>query len=158
MPLKPEGVGFLIKAVACGRSRIIFGMELQESPSAMDKKEFSMQMMKSAACTLRIVKSYFGTKRCVVGDSWFASVPCAIELLKRGLDFTGIVKGRSSEFPKKFFHESAFDSDSKRGETRTLHSNTEYGTMMAHCWYEPGTDKPPKPGRPRRKKRIGNKK
>ena len=42
MPLKPEGVGFLIKAAACGRSRIIFGMELQESPSAMDKKEFSM--------------------------------------------------------------------------------------------------------------------
>ena len=38
MPLKPEGVGFLIKAAACGRSRIIFGMELQESPSAMDKK------------------------------------------------------------------------------------------------------------------------
>ncbi|KAL5478027.1 hypothetical protein EMCRGX_G024902 [Ephydatia muelleri] len=38
MPLKPEGVGFLIKAAACGRSRIISGMELQESPSAMDKK------------------------------------------------------------------------------------------------------------------------
>eukprot|EP00731_Ephydatia_muelleri_P002693 Em0001g2693a len=103
MPLKPEGVGFLIKAAACGRSRIIFG------------------------------------------DSWFASVPCAIELLKRGLYFTGIVKGRSSEFSKTFFHESAFDSDSKRGETRTLHSNTEYGAMMAHCWYEPGPDKPSKP-------------
>ena len=158
MPLKPEGVGFLIKAAACGRSRIIFGMELQESPSAMDKKEFSMHMMKPTACTLRLVKPYFGTKRCVVGDSWFASVPCAIELLKRGLYFTGIVKGRSSEFPKTFFHESAFDSDSKRGETRTLHSNTEYGAMMAHCWYEPGPDKPSKPGRPRRKKRIGNKK
>lgn len=68
------------------------------------------------------------------------------------------MKGRSSEFPKNFFHESAFDSDSKRGETSTLHSNTEYGTMMAHCWYEPGPDKPPKPGRPRRKKRTGNKK
>ena len=142
MPLKPEGVGFLIKAAACGRSRIIFGMELQESPSAMDKKEFSMHMMKTTACTLRLVKPYFGTKRCVVGDSWFASVPCAIELLKRGLYFTGIVKGRSSEFPKTFFHESAFDSDSKRGETRTLHSNTEYGAMMAHCWYDPGPDKP----------------
>ena len=37
MPLKPEGVGVLIKAVACNRSRIIFGMELQESPS---EKEF----------------------------------------------------------------------------------------------------------------------
>ena len=57
------------------------------------------------------------------------------------------MKGLSSEFPKKFFHESAFDS-----------SNTQYATMMAHCWYEPGPDKPPKPGRPRRKKRIGNKK
>ena len=148
MPLKPERVGFLIKAAACGRSRIIFGMELQESPSAMDKKEFSMHMMKTTACTLRLVKPYFGTKRCVVGDSWFASVPCAIELLKRGLYFTGIVKGRSSEFPKTFFHESAFDSDSKRGETRTLHSNTEYGAMMAHCWYEPGPHKPSKPGRP----------
>ena len=45
MPLKHEGVGFLIKAVAIlhficyGASRII-----------MDKKEFSMHMMKSAAC------------------------------------------------------------------------------------------------------------
>ena len=70
--------------------------------------------MKSAACTLRSVKPYFGTKRRVVGDSWFASVQCAIELLKRGLSFTGIVKGRSSEFPMQdiSFHESAFDSDS----------------------------------------------
>ena len=48
-------MGFLIKAVACGRSRIIFSMELQESPSAMDKKEFSMRMMKSVACALRLV-------------------------------------------------------------------------------------------------------
>ena len=71
-----------------------------------------------------------------------------LKLLKRGLYFTGIVKRRSSEFLKKFFHELAFDSDSKRGETRTLHSNTEYRTMMAHFWYEPGPDTPPKPGRP----------
>ena len=63
MPLKPEGVGFLIKAVACGRSRIIFGMELQESLSAMDKKEFSKHMMKSAACTLWLVKPYFEKKK-----------------------------------------------------------------------------------------------
>ena len=31
------------------------------------------------------------------------------------------MKGRSSEFPKKFFHESAFHSDSKCGKIRTLH-------------------------------------
>ena len=93
MPLKPEGVGFLIKAVACNKSRIIFGTELQESPS---EKEFSMHMMKSAACTLRLVKQNKKKTLCC-----FASVQCAIELLllKGGLNFTGIMKGRSSEFP-----------------------------------------------------------
>ena len=59
----------------------------------MDNKAFSMYMMKSTACTLRLVKPYFGTKRCVVGVSWFASVQCAIEILKRELYFTGTTKG-----------------------------------------------------------------
>ena len=97
---------------------------------------------------------FWGKNCCVVGYSWFSCVPCAIEHLKTGLYFTGIVKGHSSEFPKKFVHELAFHSDSKCGETRASHNNTECGIIMAHCWYEPGPDKPPRPGRPQRNPEI----
>ena len=107
----------------------------------MERKEFASQMMKTTACTLRLVKPYFGTKRCVIADSWFASVTCAVELLKRGLYFIGIVKSRSCEYPKKYLHESAFTRESIRGVTHTSHSITQYGTLIAHCWYEPGPDK-----------------
>ena len=46
MPLKAEGVGFLIKAVACGRSRNTLCIRTSHDTSGM-------HMMKSAACTLR---------------------------------------------------------------------------------------------------------
>jgi hypothetical protein len=136
MPLKPEGEGSLAKTVACGISSIIFGLELQESPAAMERKE----LMKTAACTLRLVKPYFA-KRCVIADSWFASVTCAVELLKREYFLLALLKGRSCEYPKKYFHESAFTSESIRGETRTLHSTTQYDRLIAHFWYEPGCGK-----------------
>ena len=125
---------------------------MQESPAAMERKEFASQIMKTAACTLRLVKPYFGTKRCVIADSWFASVTCAVELLKREYFLLALLKGRSCEYPKKYFHESAFTSESIRGETRTLHSTTQYDRLIAHSWYEPGC------GKEDEKKKSGNKK
>ena len=60
-----------------GRSHIIFGMELQESPSAMHKKEFSMHMMKSAACALRCKALLWNKTLCCRRQ---LCTVCAIEL------------------------------------------------------------------------------
>ena len=46
---------------------------------------------------VNIVKLYFGKNTLYIGVSWFSSVPCTTELLKRGLYFTRIVKGHSSK-------------------------------------------------------------
>lgn len=66
----------------------------------MAKKEFNDKYPKSIALTLRMVKPFFSTGRCVIADSWFGSVACALALFKHGLFAIMNVKTATKDYPK----------------------------------------------------------
>lgn len=138
MPLKPESLGFLVKNTACGASRTIIKLELQEEAAAMEKKEFCDVTLKTTACVLRLTKPWHGSKRVVVADSWFCNEKTAVELHRRGLFFIGVVKQGHACIPKKWMNENAFTDASPRGATKLLHSviNGNH-RMVAVAWNEP---------------------
>ena len=70
--------------------------------------------------TLRILEQWFSSGRLVVGDSWFSSVRMCMELMKRGLYFTGIVKTAHREYPKIHFQTKAFDQSTQRGDWKNI--------------------------------------
>jgi hypothetical protein len=144
MKSKPEGVGFMIKTAADSASRVIIRLDLQETTDLMKKKEFfSPTVPLHTACTLRLVRPWRGTNRIVLGDSWFASVSTATELLRSGLYFVGLVKSNSSGFPKGWLQMHAFSDDSPRGAVQVLHSDIRLAEgatpqrMIALGWNEP---------------------
>ena len=98
---KPKGVGIMMKCAADSTTKIIINIELCEDKADMQLKEFchrtgqaaldpdyqanSPKLPHHVATTLRLVKPWFCTRRRIIGDSWFGSVACAIELRMRGL-------------------------------------------------------------------------
>lgn len=116
---KPKGVGVMMKCAADSTTNIILNVELCEDKADMQLKEFSYRTGQAAqdpeyqanspklplhvATTLRLVKNWFGSQRRIIGDSWFGSVACAIELRMRGLYSTLTVKTAHKGFPKKEF-------------------------------------------------------
>jgi hypothetical protein len=114
---KPQGTGTMLKAAADSTTNIIIRMEIVEEKSSMQLKEYCFRTGQAAndadyqanspklphhvATTLRLVKPWHGSLRRVIGDSWFGSVPCAIELRVRGLYSSLTVKTAHKGFPKK---------------------------------------------------------
>ncbi|XP_050298561.1 piggyBac transposable element-derived protein 4-like [Anthonomus grandis grandis] len=96
---KPKGVGCECKTIADVQSGIMIGLEINEGKEAMQKKEWQRELGAGTATTLRLTRPWHGSGRIVVGDSWFASVKTAIELNKRGLNFLGIVKTATRNYP-----------------------------------------------------------
>ena len=116
---KPEGVGCEMKATACAETGILLYLELQEGHERMQMKKYQQRTAHaphdaaydaaaasgdvfkySTAVTLRCAEHYIGSRRHVVADSAFASVETLLQLRKRGLHFSGIVKTASKEYPK----------------------------------------------------------
>jgi hypothetical protein len=151
---KPKGVGLEFKCVADGETKIMLFLEIVEDSAVMQTKkyyndEFGNTKKSSIATTLRMLEPWFSSGRLVVGDSWFASVQMCMELMKRGLYFTGIVKTAHREYPKTHFQTRAFDQTTQRGDWKTLHSEFDMdGTkvrLIAMAWAEPGPSKPDAP-------------
>jgi hypothetical protein len=105
-PRKPKDMGTMFKAIACGRSGVMRGLEICESGEAMaakkyfeDSKAWTSAGNKSTACTRRLADLTPAGSH-IHGDSWFGCVQTAVELKKDGRDFSCIVKGKSSLFCK----------------------------------------------------------
>jgi hypothetical protein len=139
---KPENVAIEVRDVACGESEICIFLEIQEGKEAMATKDFcAPDMPAGTAFCLRATESWKGTGRLVLGDSAFASVTTAVQLRKRGLHFTGIVKTASRMFPKKWCQDVPMDH---RGDTRTATAEVDGEKLIAHAWNEPGKGKKPR--------------
>lgn len=105
MPRKPVSQGFMLKTLVCGTSRILLNVDLCEGEAIDADKPFNSLWGKSVGCTLRLVQPYVNTNRTVVGDSWFASVFCAIAMTMYGLYFVGCVKTGHKHYPKSHLRE-----------------------------------------------------
>lgn len=76
-------------------------------------KHFNSLWGKSVGCTLRLCQPYFNSNRTVIGDSWFASVFCAIALYMHGLFFVGCVKTGHKHYPKKHLRDTCYERGQK---------------------------------------------
>lgn len=114
---RPQGVGVTAKATADGATRVVPFTETVERKEDMALKKYCLRkgaaandeeymrtlpkVSHTAATTLRLVESWHGTWRVVVGDSWLGSLSTAVELRSKGLHCTLTVKTGHKGFPKK---------------------------------------------------------
>ena len=107
---KPIPLGTESKVVCEGTFGLCMYLEIQKGKVAMARKKFCRQYKATTACTVRLLHKMGlnetdlplnrKEKRCVYGDSWFASVETALALKKElGVHFTGPIKTGHKYFP-----------------------------------------------------------
>lgn len=82
IPRKPTPLGIMMKTACCGSSGVMLNAEITEAKEVMDNKPFAKEWGATTGTTLRLVAPYFGKKKVVIADSWFASVRTAFALKK----------------------------------------------------------------------------
>ena len=128
---KPKGVGCEVKTLADVASGIMVNLEINEGKEAMKEKRWQRELGAGTATTLRLSEPWHGSGRIVCGDSWFASVKTAIELRRKGLFFTGIVKTAHRMFPLKAL---GVHCPLERGSTVTATAVEDGIDIIAHGW------------------------
>ena len=97
---KPTPVGRESHTTAdCDRGAIIF-VEPYEGKDLMKDKEFVSTYGANLAKAMRCVKPWFGSGRCVILDSGFASFKCIRGMAENGMYAIGNVKSAHVAFPK----------------------------------------------------------
>jgi hypothetical protein len=93
MDRKPED-GCEIQNAACGRTGIMIRLKLVKTvrEAHTEQGEDVEGLNHGTKVLLQLVKPWYHSNRVIVADSYFASVECAEELLKRNLKFIGVVK------------------------------------------------------------------
>ena len=120
---KPEPLGVELKNIGCALSGLILFMEIMKGKAEVVKpKYWSKANGATAATTMRLAENWFGTGRVVAGDSWFASVRTAEQMLLNGLHFIGDVKTGTSGFPLKEIFE---ETDEENGSWATMTSSLD---------------------------------
>ena len=128
---KPKGVGCEVKTLADVASGIMVNLEINEGKEAMKEKRWQRELGAGTATTLRLSEPWHGSGRIVCGDSWFASVKTALELRRKGLFFTGIVKTAHRMFLLKAL---GVHCPLERGSTVTATAVDDGIDIIAHGW------------------------
>ena len=100
---KPHPFGNEYHTIACRDTKVVFHMELVEGrqrPSSLPPLEFSADFSKTTALVLRMTKSIWRTRRVVAMDSGFGVLPVLVELKKRDLYGTIVLKKHGRYWPR----------------------------------------------------------
>ena len=126
VPRKPEPVGLELKTLADTESGVMLCLEMCEGKEAMSSKKYRPDLGSSVATTRRLVEDsgISGTGRIVCGDSWFASLKTAAELMNDGVYFIGNVKTAHSCFPKQHL-QSLVGEGTTRGDHAVMTAKVE---------------------------------
>jgi len=98
---KPKGVGMELKSLACGDTKCILKLEMNEGRRRQAMKAFE-EHGSGCAFVLRLASAFFGTGRTIIADSAFSSVNTLEQCRLRGLYFMGMVKTAHKRFPKQW--------------------------------------------------------
>jgi hypothetical protein len=132
---KPRDRGTEFKAICDGKSNIMLGLEMLEGKERMQVKEHCAQFGPATACTMRLASPYRGTRRIVIGDSWFASMKTVKALMDMNLFFIGIVKNGHTKFPRKYLLDWA---------SHDRNTNAEYGNWkVCRAFEDTAARRPP---------------
>jgi hypothetical protein len=95
VPRKPHPFGNEYHTIACGKSGILYGMEMVEGKDAPPeiKKDFD-EMGRTVALLLRLTKNIWTTGKVVILDSGFCVLRGLIELFKKGVFGSALIKKR----------------------------------------------------------------
>ena len=95
VPRKPHPFGNEYHTIACGKSGVLYGLELVEgkdSPAEIDK-EFD-GLGKTVGLLLRLTKNIWATGKVIILDSGFCVLKGIIELFKKGVFASALIKKR----------------------------------------------------------------
>ena len=131
-PRKPEPIGTMLKCLLDNDTKVMATLEICEGAQRNRELAEGIHRYTTTACTARMLRETVPEpgvlKRVVCGDSWFASVPTAVEVMKGlglpraadgtmataaaaaaaahpGSHFIGVVKTYHALFPKKYIEE-----------------------------------------------------
>jgi hypothetical protein len=108
LPNKPNPVGFCLKTLCDSRSKVMLSFEWVEQEYEQDRKLWSREHGRSAACTARVTKPcHGGARRLVIAYAWFGSMPTALLLNKFNLESICNVKGIRKGFPRTQLKENS---------------------------------------------------
>jgi len=94
VPHKPWTCGNEYHTIACGEMEIIYGLYLVEGRDSVCQgpKKFNVEYRKTAGLLLRLCEPIFGTCHVVVLDSGFCVLEAILELAKKGVFASALVK------------------------------------------------------------------
>ena len=119
-------------------------LDLMEGKVANRLKQYKADYGAGTAVTLRLCSHWFGTGRCVVGDSAFAYVKTLVALkLLGGLSFMGAVKTAHKLFPKAYltkWFEDGSDHRRPRGSWTVLSSSFPMNALPSVRAGQPETE------------------
>ena len=94
-------MGNEIKNLADAASQIVLNLELYEGKEPMSTKESVKPFGATTTTTIRLTQPYHGSGRRAIAGSWFSSVKCASQLMKRGFYCIMLVKTAHKDFPRQ---------------------------------------------------------
>ncbi len=138
---KPIPLGTESKVVCEGTFGLCIYLEIQKGKVAMSRKTFCRQYKATTACTVRLLYKMGlnetdlplnrQQKRCVFGDSWFASIDTSLALQKElGVHFTGPIKTGHKYFPLEPIRWLL--NEMRRGDFVVF--KNEDKDLWANCW------------------------
>jgi len=94
-PRKPWPFGNEYHTISCGMTNILYRVDLVEGkdePRQVPKKY--AEYGKTIGTVLRLAQPLFGSSKCIVADSAFCIVKCIVELRKKGVFMSALIKKR----------------------------------------------------------------
>ena len=144
---KPQPLGTKFKVVCDSRTGIMIYVEIQRGKDGMSDAKYNKTMMKTAACTARLIEGtrteeealeptrneisneVEGTKDTYYADAWFGSVDAVLAAMERQTHLVAVIKTNSNRFPKKFIEEKM--KNWPPGSHLLLESNIEFKKVFA---------------------------
>jgi hypothetical protein len=141
MKRKPDN-GCEIQNSACGKSGIMMRLKLVKTAdencaaAAAAEEQETERVPHSAAILRELVLPWIHTDQIVCADSYFASVPAVKLLTSHGMQFIGVGKTATRNYPMRFLSSVELNH---RGDRIGLVSNgqqTRDPTMLAFVWMD----------------------
>ena len=137
MDRKPDN-GCEIQDACDGRSKVMIALKLvkgarEESRIAQDEGNTDSGLHGTKVLK-ELVLPWSHSGRVVVADSYFASVPCALEMRAIGLRFIGVIKTATKQYPQQFLSNIELHN---RGDYKGVISEGADGyKLLAFVWVD----------------------
>ena len=116
---KPRSIDNGIKNLSHVMANFVLNLELYEGEEIMGTKDFVKHYGATTATALQLTQPYYGTGKQLVADSWFGSMKCVSELIKRGLYSLRLVKIAHKDFFRELLGETSLEQDEWVGFSTT---------------------------------------